>query len=522
MASLLEYLQDLLIILFSRTPEEIEKRRLLRQISDLLKNRTPPYYRRFSAQVLPGFAEKLQEYVSLQQTICELLSKTIDSEDAHLAERYRDHLAESRLTGAQEAQIHKFTYPEMKQITATTPNIERVLAELQQKFKQLIEGFDVSELAGFEDDCTNLDRLKNLCRHDYSKIFKFFAFKLSEPQQAPVNGEIILQELLDLYFIFSGVSITSGVEQSVLSLLDRLERERADASRDKYRLLLRKMRDCLEQHLSPELLLNLIRAIKQDPKFQPQQITEESEYLEAYKNRMKIRFEKAHERIWREYSEDAVNQDVISLFSGAELLTVDGYEEEMAGLLVERSYEAFNYIKPMRILKTFMVGRFKRELKDNVKKLMVEGHYANKIFHNLMTNTYYGCEKVPERIREFEEDLQGSGKVSLKVIHKYLDLHDQGKPAHVVLSKLLDSIDTQAEDILEESANLLHNLSVLLRDIVKDANQKEPTQISNIHQLGGKNNKEFLSYLGLGNSTLERFIKIIRNFTKIRELDQNS
>ena len=194
------------MILFSRTPEEMEKRRLLRQISDLLKNRTPPYYRRFSAQVLPGFAEKLQEYVSLQQTICELLSKTINSEDAHLAERYWDHLAESRLTGTQEAQIHKFTYPEMKQITATTSNIERVLAELRQKFNQLIEGFDVSEFTDFEDDCTNLDRLTNLCRHDYSKIFKFFALKLSEPQQAPapVNGEIILQELLDLYFIFSG------------------------------------------------------------------------------------------------------------------------------------------------------------------------------------------------------------------------------------------------------------------------------------------------------------------------------
>ena len=56
MAGLFEYLQDIVFSLFTRNPEEAEKRRRLRYLSDELRKIRPPYFRRVGGQILPGFA----------------------------------------------------------------------------------------------------------------------------------------------------------------------------------------------------------------------------------------------------------------------------------------------------------------------------------------------------------------------------------------------------------------------------------------------------------------------------------
>jgi len=91
MASVFEHLQDFFLALFSRNPEEAEKRRALRTLAEKLRLVQPPLYRRSGAQLLPAFGYNLLQLSYLLAPLVELFNKTLYGEDALLAERFRQN-----------------------------------------------------------------------------------------------------------------------------------------------------------------------------------------------------------------------------------------------------------------------------------------------------------------------------------------------------------------------------------------------------------------------------------------------
>jgi hypothetical protein len=54
-------------------------------------------------------------------------------------------------------------------------------------------------------------------------------------------------------------------------------------------------------------------------------------------------------------------------------------------------------------------------------------------------------------------------------------------------------------------------------DLLEDARQKAPSLIGNVKEIAGRPNKDFLAGLAASHLNLQLFIKIMRNFTEIRE-----
>ena len=68
--------------------------------------------------------------------------------------------------------------------------------------------------------------------------------------------------------------------------------------------------------------------------------------------------------------------------------------------------------------------------------------------------------------------------------------------------------------LVEDGASLFHNLSVVLLEILNDAKQKNPAQISNIKSLGGRKSQEHLTRLADAQNYLGLFTRIMGAFTK--------
>jgi len=523
-AGFLEYLQDIIFSIFTRNPEETEKRRRLRSLNEELRKSCPLYYRRISGQILPGFAVSVLQLAHVLRPLREVFEKTIDNPDPKLAQRYRDYLVTARLPEKLQNLYSSFSYPSMKKRVFDSADPEEELGKISGEIEQLLQGLDAAEFHGFDNSYTVMYRLNNLCQHDFLPMLRLFDPALKSLDSAdpatfqPANGEEMLQDLLDFYFVLAGFDYSDSVESNIGFLLERLSRERAEEARARLKKVLLRLRNLLSENLGSQTILILLRLIQRDPQFVPQSLQEESSFLEAHRNRLRINYQRSRERIQQQIRELAVREDLNRLFPNGQPEQVEGYREDIDQALQERDFDSFLHIRPLRILKNYIRVHFHRELKEPLKRLIVEGKFENRIFQNMFTNTYFQCEGMEGKISLFEEELQGSSTRSIKKLPKYIELLDQGKPVLNMVATVLETIEKESRNLVEEGANSFYNLCVILLEILNDARLKTPVQVSNIKSLSGTKSQEYLARVSYGHNNLYLFTKIMKNFTTIKQL----
>ncbi len=524
MAGIFEYLQDIFVALFIRNPQEVERRRRLKSYYAELKKQKPLYYRRLPDQLLPDFARIVLKLAIQLRPLRELFDKTICNSDPKLAQRYKDYLVVARLPKNLQAVHSSFAYKALKDrvLQADDPNEE--LERTDKEIEELLAGLSRSEFQGFDSSYTSLDRLVALSSHNFIPLLRLFDPSLHSLDGADpaafdsISGENALQELLDFYFILAELRLTEGVEKNMRFLLDRLARDRSQNAKERMKKVLDRLKKLLSEQMRSESILALIRLIQKEPHFVPQTIQEESSFLEAFKNRLRIGYQKNKTRIQGALRAQVVEDDLKRLFPSLELEQIEGYREDIDQALQQREYDGFVHIRALCILKNYIQVHFNRELKNGLKRLIVEGKFENKIFQNMFTNTYHQCDGMLGKIKQFEEELQGEGTQSAKKLPKYIELLDQGKPVHNMVNTVLEAIDKNSRLLVEEGANCFYNLCVILLEILNDAKQKTPAQISNIKLMAGKKTQEYLARLTYGYNNLYLFAKIMKNFTTIKQL----
>jgi hypothetical protein len=81
----------------------------------------------------------------------------------------------------------------------------------------------------------------------------------------------------------------------------------------------------------------------------------------------------------------------------------------------------------------------------------------------------------------------------------------------------VETIEQEARKLVDEGSASFYNLSVILEEALQDSGQKIPALIINVRSIAGRANKEYLLGLGSALEKLQLFIRIMRNFSEIRQ-----
>ena len=525
MLKFLEYIQDIIFTLLGQDPQQMERRRRLREINNELHSIKPGYYRRATRTVLPEFALAILELLACLRPLRELFDRTVSAEDPKLAQRFSDYLVVARLPAHLQDIYGTFTFDNLRRrvVAAASPDTE--LGGIERDLTDFLGNFADAEFYSFDAEYAALQRLISLCRHSHTHLLTLFdpdfdpLKRQAAPNFRPAPADDVLPELLDLYYLVAGLDLSASLERNLDYLVERLSREGAEEAKRRTRKVLARLRQLIAQHLSPAILLALIRSISQDPQASPEVISEQPGYLQEFRSRFQAHFNRLREKIQWELHENAVREDLKRLFGGADLLPIEGFREELARNLQELDYECFASIRPLSILKSFVAAHFERTLRGLLKRLVVEGKFENRIFQNMFTDTFFRCEGLMEKIVQTEEELQGSGALSVKKLQHFVQMYSQGKPVHNIVAKFCEGIEKALRELLDEGASLLYNLSVLLLEILNDTRQKNPQRVANIRSLGGGTNEQYLAALSAGYDNLYLFVKVIKNFARVRQLE---
>ncbi len=521
MAGLIERIKSIFDTLLIRDPKELQRRRELRKIHDYLKNLKPSYYKQSSGEVLPGFAVILLDFARILRPICELLGKTLANAEPKVSFLYKQYLIEKRLPEKESERIRMLTYENVKDRILKSPSPETELKIVGNEIQEIIKNLSSPQFNNFDLEYNQLNKLIALCKFDMEKILKLFDMKIrldskQKPNFTPVMGEQVINELLDIYFILWNFNPELGVENNLSMLMERLSRVNTEEGKIKLHKLINRLKQLLKKHLSQSTILLLIRAIKQDPFFTPERDKEFHTFIEYYKRTLTDRYIQIRDRILRERRENAIAQDIEALFGKAELLAIKGYNEKQSEILMLENFPGFKFIKPLRIVKSFIVAKFEKNIREDVNKLLVEGYFENKFFQDSLSNVYHTCSQFLEKMSEFEDQINENSKFSITNLNKYLKVYSTGRKVEATITRMIESLDGEVLEFLEEIIGGFYKLASLLREVLNDYRQSTPTYISNLKVIGGVKNREYMGQLLNDYNDIIKLIRIMKNFTIIK------
>lgn len=518
-ASFVEFLRGI----FGRGGPDALKRAELRKIYAFLAQIRPPYYKPKGNLVLPGFAQGLYNFRSILRPLVDMARKTISHSDIRIYQRFFDYLVDARLPAESRDKKAAFAYEGMKSRIGNAVREDEEFEAIGREFQEFLHLVDSLSIGDLDRELAEVEQFSDICRYDWDRIVGLFdpGANMDNPNYRPdfqtADGEKILPELVDLYYILADFSFGETLARNILIILERHTPQTAvSIQRQKLEKIFSALNKGLSLRLHRDVLLALIRALKSDPLYDPPIVREGTDYVERYRRRMVTQYEKDRERLQREQHESAITADIEALFGSAEVAPVDGYDEDEDAYLRRESPNGFTHIKPLRILKTFVHNNFEKDIREPVKRLLVEGYFDNKGFQNNLANIIYQCERSAGRIDEFEASLRGNGRISIVAMKRYVEEMRRGKDVSSFLNRLVDAINQRAREICEDETRLLQMLGEAMGDLLVDYRRPSPDLVTNIRTLGGARNKEILGQIAEGKRQLDTLLRIMRNFTYIR------
>ncbi|HOX91778.1 MAG TPA: DUF5312 family protein, partial [Spirochaetales bacterium] len=327
------------------------------------------------------------------------------------------------------------------------------------------------------------------------------------------DGEQVLPELVDAYYLTGGFAFSDGLFRKVMKVYEKLSPAAAQGRRTKMVKIFETLNKVLMYRLNPDNLLALIRLVKGDPQYAPSLLREQGRYLEQYRERLVAQFDRDRDRLRRERHESSVANDIRELFGATPIATVEDYDEDIDAYLRRESPTGFTHIKAMSMLKTFVHGIFETQIKELVKKVLVEGYFDSKTFQSNLANILYQCDRTSARMVAFEDMLHSSGRVSIGAVRRYVDEMRHGKDVLTYLGKIVDEINYKAREICDDETGLFKMLGDTLGELLADYRKSSPDLVTNIRNLGGMRNKEIMAALADGQRKIDTFVRVMRNFT---------
>lgn len=491
----------------------------LKRSFSALADLSPPYYRFKQNTILPAFAHDLHLFCQALKPLMDLADRTLAHPDLRVSRRFFDYLVELQLPAGDQNGKEAFSYESMKNRLDNSVMETAEVEAIAREFIRYNRAIDQLAAGPTNIEMLEIERFVEICRHDWERMLGLFdpAFSLDDtrykPEFQPVSSEQLVPELIDMYYLLAGFSFSDPLLFRIMKVFERHAPASAAAQGPKVTKLFGTLNKVLTYRLSADHLIAIIRLSKREPSYTPDMRRERIDYVGQFKKRLGTQFERDRERLLRERHEGAVTRDLQGLFSGMPILAVEGYDEEMDSYLRRESPNGFTHVKPLSILRTFIKNVFEPQIRDPIKRILVEGYFDNKNFQNSLANVLYQCERSGGRIDAFEQSLKGNGRVSLASVKRYVEEMRHGKDILPFLGKIVEEINLKAREICEDETGLFEVVTDIMGGLINDTRRPNPELVTNIRTLTGQRSKELLNQLTEGKNKVDILIRVMKNFS---------
>ena len=529
--SLLDAIQNVVGALFFSSSPDYKRKKELRRLNAELRKLSPPLYRS-DKTLLPAFATLLYQLYYYLQPVKSILEKTVASVDIRAAEKYQNLFFESALTDEQKAVKKSFAFAERSSALTSCKSYEeaeRIVDEQTQTFKNFLKIFEEESFKIREKNYLNLYFLMDLCNFDYASLLSYFNKNISlggEPDSSvplkfqEVFAAEVLQNMLDFQFIIKRAVITADTIGDVIFLAKNIPdfQETALQNIDKTLHIIEKI---LSVHLKRTTIPMILKLVKGDPQFEEQAVLAETNPLQDYVQKMSEMFQVDSKRLLKIQKEQTITVLIEKCFGRYGLKQIEGYNDTVNEGIQNFSADAFDWIKPIQLLKSFTETYFEERYKTFLQAVLVEGFFANKQAEFQYSTMLRACEVMRSNIQMFEDLFKPDAQCSVVQIKQYITDLEQGKDLRKQLHTIVKNANTQAKALVQTGAQTYLDLYTYVEKMLEDVNKVGvPDLITNIKPISSTpKNREAFGYLEQDRAAFALFLEIMKNYAVLRPVD---
>jgi len=519
----LEPLFDYVSVLFSSDPGAAKKRRELRAVYNILKDARPAVYKRGSQRVLPAFATAVFDLSVALRPLKDLLEHSVLIPDSKVSRRFWDFFIERYLGEGIGRLVESCSYDSLKARMAGSPKRDEVLQAAEADFKMILNELNGASMKVADGELARFERLVDLCRYDFGRVLKPFDPSARpesaqyKPRFSVADGMDAVPHLMDLYTVTADFYIDPSTVDAVKALSQRLGE--GDQFSAKYTKPIAQINRILGSTLSAPLMTALIRALREDPAYQPLAPAVPRPFTMEYRERLIRRWTEDRDRIQREFREQSLETDISVLF-GEGLLSVMGYDTAMNERLKKEQNLSFAWMLPLSLCKTFESRYVSGPFIESVRRLVVEGFFQNAVLRSRLTDSIGYLEKMGSRIAAFEDSSASSSRSGIAALRTALDEAAKGKDRSEVVEKIVRTLDDRAKELVSNDVKALRILAESIFDVMSDFRKPTPELVSNIKTLAVSKDKALIPNLVNGYNGTAKFLKITQAYLVVSALHE--
>ena len=513
--------------LFSGLSPESKQKQDIKKIEAELKLLQPPVYR--NGMVLPAFAEAFRLLQQHSKPIETILEATFKSQDLNIRNHYASILIETGLSDRAKAMKEKLQYENRKNDFFAVTNEQRIIDSQRHDLEVIQREVMATSFSQIERTLQALDLLYELCTYAYTPLIRQFdpnympESMTAEHHYAEVPVESIEKKLLDFHYITGNLTITAAMGRALGALAicahggDTTEKAQEELLSD-----LRKISSILHKILTPQLMTQLMRIIRNDITFVPKTSMEQRRYIAEYAERIKKQFDNDTQRIQLELQNELIEKETQSLFSGKPLMELEGYNQENNNLFQQCGAGSFMWIMPLQIIKTFETNFISDKVKALLNDLVVEGFFNNPQYKSDFSSIVYNCVEGSGNVAAFENSFSKGEKNDALLMTGYLRDSRTNPDFLKNLTQMINNINKEAKKLIQTEVAAIYDLWKKLQELIPDSKKPQPEIISNLKVLFvSPRNRDNAEFLETSFSQWSIFLDVMKNYAIIGDVSRD-
>ena len=492
----------------------------LKELKRLYKIFKPSKYRYITKdkKITNYFFQKMYLLYTAINDFSSILETTLFNRDEKRAQLYLNHFVESNLPEDIRVKREKFTKEMIWKKIMEAENATKTIKSIEDEFVLYKNFLTRQNMPKLESEYYLLYKLNSLATFNFELFFSKFDSNYvgtSHPNFTPINGDEILNDLKDLYFLISSLPI----KVDLTSAFNKLYGHRQEDNRvmaKKTQQSINTIYKMISDEFSPQIILALCRYISEDFKLRINVEQKALSILDKYRKEIGNRFQKNKDFVLEKYSEKSLQHDIHSLFEGKHLMKIDGFTDDIMNFLEENNFDPISGIQAIRITKTFILEIYEVNIKEVMNVLILEAFFNEKEYQTDFSNKFFAANELKDYVLGFEENLASSGKNSFTFLKTLLkNFRTTTTTSENKILRQIELVNDKIRHCNEKCSKTLYNLAANIYNIIRDYKSQKPGFISNIKTIKGTQNKEFINRLASSYNDIAKYIKIIKNFVAV-------
>lgn len=518
LASITSFFQSL----FNKSAPDAQKKFHLRKLEAEIKDFSPCICK--NGMLQGNFGEAIFTLYKTTRSLDNLFAATISPLDIPRQHRFEAQLIMTAYNSECQDIINHLNFDVRKaEILGEYKNADRIYLRQRKNLEHLIKELNTESFKDMDRDILELRKFVEFCHYNFVPFLQLFDynFEPANPGYRPNYSEVALEKvtnlLEDLYYVLSTLHLTSSMADAVIAIA-QLRKGDSFSDFDRQQILsnLKKINFVINRVIPAERLLAIIRYAREDEMYEPQVIKINGAPRQEFAEMLKSRFDADEKRIKSELQDEKISEDVETLFSGAPLLDVGAYNQNYNTVLQNDTPLSFQWVLPLRILKTFLHHYITGSVKTVLNDLVIEGFFNNPTYKTTFSSVVYGAINADKEIEIFEESFGADQKNSIAVMESYIKDSKKDKDFYKKLEKMVSNMNNDAYTILQNEVTNLVSLYRELGELLEDAKKPSSEIISNLKVLlMSSRNRDNTNFLESHYPNWEIFFEIMRNYVII-------